>query len=117
MMFLGIAIPKIPILLAVRPRLHHLMLCTLKKPVFQPYNLPPLYVLAGQNIMVLNYRDVNVGLLVTLIKVGWSVTTKPIILRKILLSTPSLSSTSAVLSVCLLNAFHCNTNGNESLFF
>jgi len=34
--------------------------------------------------MILNDRDVNVGLLVTLIKVGWSlsVTTKPIILRK-----------------------------------
>lgn len=51
--------------------------------------------------MVLNYRDVNVGLLVTLIKVGWSlsVTTKPIILRKIL---PTVS-----LSLMHLNGFVC----------
>lgn len=86
-----IAIPKFPFLLTVRPRLHNLMLCTLKNLYFSRI-MPPLLRVRWSKHMVWNYRDVNVGLLVTLIKVGWSVTTNPIILRKILLSTPSLSN-------------------------
>lgn len=52
--------------------------------------------------MILNYRDVNVGLLVTLIKVGWSLseTTKPIILRKTLFFS-SLFLTHLSSAVCL----------------
>jgi len=71
--------------------------------------------------MVLNYRDVNVGLLVTLIKVGWSVTTKHISYCGKYFFPPSQSLSNLpqrlCLSLCLLNAFHCNTTGNESLFF
>jgi len=60
-----------------------------KKLYFSPIMLLLLRVRWSKH-MILNYRDVNVGLLVTLIKVGWSVTTN-IILRKILLSTQSVS--------------------------